>query len=348
MMNPQSSQELALRRYRRLAMITLAAVYFLILVGASVRASGAGMGCPDWPTCFGRWVPPTSEAQLPANYQEIYAELGYADTRFNVVKTWTEYMNRLTGVTIGLLIFFTALASWPLRRLDASITTASIAAFFMVGFQGWLGARVVASNLQPGMITLHMIMALAIVAALLFGLAQARRGIMAAQPVLSIDPRFRTWLYIVLVMTLLQVTMGTQVREMTDLIRESQGEELRSTWIEFMPWFFYVHRSFSALVLFANLWLARLLIRSLGWQHTLTRLTLAMIGVIGLSVLSGATLGHLGMPALVQPTHLLAATLLFGLQFLIWMSFRHSRDGAGPGRHHKASTANLLGQQATA
>lgn len=348
MMNPQSSQELALRRYRRLAMITLAAVYFLILVGASVRASGAGMGCPDWPTCFGRWVPPTSEAQLPANYQEIYAELGYADTRFNVVKTWTEYMNRLTGVTIGLLIFFTALASWPLRKLDASITTASIAAFFMVGFQGWLGARVVASNLQPGMITLHMIMALAIVAALLFGLAQARRGIMAAQPVLSIDPRFRTWLYIVLVMTLLQVTMGTQVREMTDLIRESQGEELRSTWIEFMPWFFYVHRSFSALVLFANLWLARLLIRSLGWQHTLTRLTLAMIGVIALSVLSGATLGHLGMPALVQPTHLLAATLLFGLQFLIWMSFRHSRDGAGPGRHHKASTANVLGQQATA
>jgi cytochrome c oxidase assembly protein subunit 15 len=93
-----------------------------------------------------------------------------------------------------------------------------------------------------------------------------------------------------------------------------------------MPWFFYVHRSFSALVLFANLWLARLLVNSLGWLHTLTRLTFAMIAVIGLSVISGATLGHLGMPAFVQPTHLLAATLLFGLQFLIWMSYRHSRD----------------------
>ena len=325
-MTTQPAMAESLRRFRGLATLTLAAVYFLILVGASVRASGAGMGCPDWPTCFGQWVPPTAESQLPANYQEVYAELGYRDTRFNVVKTWTEYLNRLIGVSIGLLIFATAWVSMPLRRLDVSITTASFAAFLMVGFQGWLGSRVVSSNLQPGMITLHMLMALAIVATLLFALAQSRRQIMASQPVLAIDPRFQKWLYIVLGMTVLQVAMGTQVREMTDLIKEAQGEELRSSWIEAMPWFFYVHRSFSALVLFANLWLARLLVNSLGWLHTLTRLTFAMIAVIGLSVVSGATLGHLGMPAFVQPTHLLAATLLFGLQFLIWMSYRHSRD----------------------
>jgi len=316
-----------LLRFRRFALVTLVAVYILILIGASVRASGAGMGCPDWPTCFGQWIPPTSEAQLPANYQETYADLGYAETRFNVVKTWTEYLNRLVGVTIGILIFITAVLSWPLRRIATSIPAASIAAFLMVGFQGWLGARVVASNLQPGMITLHMLMALAIVAALLFALAQARKGLMAAEPVLGVDASFGKWLIIVLALTLLQVAMGTQVREMTDFIREAQGDELRTQWIEFMPWFFYVHRSFSALVLFANLWLLRLLINSLGWNHTLTRLTLLMVAVVALAVLSGATLGHFGMPALIQPTHLVAATLIFGLQFLLWMSFRHSRSG---------------------
>jgi len=313
-----------------MAWITLGAVYFLILVGASVRASGAGMGCPDWPTCFGQWVPPTSEAQLPANYQEIYADLGYADTRFNVVKTWTEYMNRLVGVTIGLLIFVTAIQSWFCRQHDSRIFYASLAAFLGVGFQGWLGAKVVGSNLQPGMITIHMLMALAIVGMLLYALAQSRRGLMAAQPASNIDPRFEKWLYIVLALTILQVAMGTQVREMTDFISRSQGEAMRSNWIEAMPWFFYVHRSFSAVVLFCNLWLARLLIVSLGWQHTLTRMTLCMIGVIGLAILSGATLGHLGMPALIQPTHLLAASLLFGLQFLIWMSYRHARSGVDP------------------
>lgn len=329
----------ALARYRRIAIITIAAVYFLILVGATVRASGAGMGCPDWPTCFGSWIPPTSESQLPDNYQQIYADRGYADTRFNVVKTWTEYVNRLTGVTIGLLIFLTAVYSWFCRRHDRAIMIASVAAFFMVGFQGWLGARVVASNLQAGIITLHMLMALAIVGVLLFALARARRGIVAARSIAGIDPRFGKWLYIVLALTVLQVAMGTQVREMIDYLNHVQGE-VRSAWVDALPWFFYIHRSFSAVVLFANLWLLRLLVTSLGWQHTLSRLTVAMIGVIIISVASGATLGHLGMPAFIQPAHLLAASLLFGLQFVIWMDYRHAANAGNGGGIQSAARSS--------
>ena len=321
----------ALIRYRRIALITVIAVYFLFLVGASVRASGAGMGCPDWPTCFGQWIPPTAESQLPSNYQEIYAERGYAETRFNVVKTWTEYFNRLVGASIGLLIFATAWISWPLRKYDRSIAIASIAAFFMVGFQGWLGAKVVGSNLQPGMITIHMLMALAIVGVLIFAMAQARRGIMESQPIASIDPHFEKLLYAVLFFTICQIAMGTQVREMTDYISKAQGEELRSTWIQAMPWFFYVHRSFSAVVLLANLWMGWLLYRSLGFDHSLTRLALGMIVVVSVAIASGATLGHLRMPAFVQPTHLLASALLFGLQFLIWMSYRHAKNAKTSG-----------------
>ena len=330
----QAYSESALRNYRRVALITIAAVYFLILVGATVRASGAGMGCPDWPTCFGRWIPPTSEAQLPANYQEIYADLGYAETRFNAVKTWTEYLNRLTGVAIGLLILLTAIYSWSCRRYDRWIPLASVTAFVMVAIQGWLGARVVGSNLQPGIITIHMLMALAIVGVLLFGFFRSNREIMARQPIGGIDPRFALWLYVVLGCTVLQVTLGTQVREMTDFISRMQGEEMRSSWIQAMPWFFYVHRSFSAFVLLANGWLLYLLARSLGWEHVLTRLTAVMLAVVCAAILSGATLGHLGMPAFVQPAHLLAASLLFGLQFLIWMGYRqgcllisHGSDG---------------------
>lgn len=319
-MNDDSVQLIS---FRRLALITICAVYFLILVGATVRASGAGMGCPDWPTCFGSWIPPVSEAQLPDNYQEIYADRGYAETRFNPVKTWTEYLNRLVGVSIGLLILITAIKSLALRQHDKWITIASVAALLMVIYQGWLGSRVVASNLQPGMITVHMLMALAIVGTLLFALARARRGVLAAQSA-PVSARFQTWLYVVLALTVLQIAMGTQVREMVDFLNHTQGEE-RSAWVSALPWFFYVHRTFSAVVLFANAWLVWMLYRALGLGHSLTRLALGMLSVVVLATISGATLGHLGMPAVVQPTHLLSASLIFGLQFLLWMDYRHAR-----------------------
>ncbi len=103
-------------KFRRLGTLTIFAVYFVILVGGIVRASGSGMGCPDWPTCFGQWVPPTDESQLPANYHQIYAQRGYENTQFNPVKTWIEYTNRLVGVTIGFLILLTAWISIIIKR----------------------------------------------------------------------------------------------------------------------------------------------------------------------------------------------------------------------------------------
>lgn len=322
----EHASSLALLRFQKVAWTTIVAVYILILVGASVRASGSGMGCPDWPTCFGQWIPPTSESALPRDYQEVYADLGYAETRFNVVKTWTEYLNRLLGVSIGVLIFFTSVCAFAIRGYNPKIFYAAGLAFLLVGFQGWLGSKVVSSNLMPGLITVHMLVALTIVGTLIYALAQSRRDFMLGQPIDQIDPRFERWLYIVIVLTVVQVAMGTQVREMTDFISLEQGEGARSQWIDAMPWFFYVHRSFSAVLLFCNLWLTYLLTSSLGRSHSLVRMAIAMVVIIFGSVISGATLGHLGMPAFIQPTHLLSASLLFGIQFLIWISYRQSRD----------------------
>jgi len=322
----EHASSLALLRFQKVAWTTIVAVYILILVGASVRASGSGMGCPDWPTCFGQWIPPTSESALPRNYQEVYADLGYAETRFNVVKTWTEYLNRLLGVSIGVLIFFTSVCAFAIRGYNPKIFYAAGLAFLLVGFQGWLGSKVVSSNLMPGLITVHMLVALTIVGTLIYALAQSRRDFMLGQPIDQIDPRFERWLYIVIVLTVVQVAMGTQVREMTDFISLEQGEGARSQWIYAMPWFFYVHRSFSAVLLFCNLWLTYLLASSLGRSHSLVRMAIAMVVIIFGSVISGATLGHLGMPAFIQPTHLLSASLLFGIQFLIWISYRQSRN----------------------
>src|SRR5262245_14517834 len=136
----ENNRAMATRRasFRRFAIATIAAVYFLILVGGLVRASGSGMGCPDWPRCFGRWIPPTSESQLPADYQERWAEHGYGEARFNVWKTWTEYGNRMISVVIGLLIFVTLIIAFlRYRRDDPTLVWWCLAAFLLVGFAGW-------------------------------------------------------------------------------------------------------------------------------------------------------------------------------------------------------------------
>ena len=66
------------RAFRKLNIYTIIAVYFLILVGGIVRSTGSGMGCPDWPKCFGSYVPPTSVDQLPSDYQAHYLKLRIA------------------------------------------------------------------------------------------------------------------------------------------------------------------------------------------------------------------------------------------------------------------------------
>src|SRR3954466_8739046 len=94
-----------LRRFIFLTQLTLVFVFLVIIAGSVVRATGSGMGCPDWPKCFGKWVPPTDVSQLPADYKEVYAGEHHAVAEFNALNTWTEYLNRLAGAILGILIF---------------------------------------------------------------------------------------------------------------------------------------------------------------------------------------------------------------------------------------------------
>lgn len=311
--------------FRRLAALTVFAVYFLILVGGVVRASGAGMGCPDWPTCFGQWIPPTHETQLPPDYHQRYA-IGYESTQFNPVKTWTEYLNRLTGVTIGILIFLTAWCSRIYLKSDKAVCYLSVAVFILVGFQGWLGSTVVASNLKPVIITLHMLLALFIVALLIYILARSQKNILVSIDVSKLPNRFSMMMNAVLVMTLLQVIMGTQIREAVDLIANEHGYIDRQYWRDDFPVIFYIHRSFSALILFTNVWLVWQLYSNFGKSAMIVKAGFCLMGLIGTAILAGVSLDRLGMPPVAQPIHLLMANLIFGMQFFIYIYLKYSKN----------------------
>lgn len=318
------------QRFRRLGMLTIVAIYIVILAGGIVRASGAGMGCPDWPTCFGQWIPPTAESQLPANYHEIYA-LGYENTTFNPLKTWTEYVNRLVGASTGLLVLLTAWNSRSYRKGDKAIFYLSLSVFFMIGFQGWLGSAVVASNLKPLMITLHMLLALMIVWLLIYAIARSQKTLLESISVTDLPPQFMTVFKVAMGLTLLQIAMGTQVREAIDFIAHEHSYIDRQYWREDFPILFYVHRSFSSVILFTNTWLVWKLHQQhkalpTGQQPTLLILSgYGLMGLIVIAILAGVSLDRLGFPAVAQPIHLLMASLIFGAQAFLFISLHYAR-----------------------
>lgn len=317
----------SVKRFRRMGTVTLFAVYFLILVGATVRASGAGMGCPDWPTCFGRWIPPTDESQLPDNYHEIYA-VGYADSRFNPLKTWTEYLNRLVGAAIGFLILLTLIHSIPFLKKDKTVFYLVLTVFLLTGLQAWMGSLVVASNLHPAAITAHMLLALVIVALLIHALTRSQRDWLETVDTSGLPKRFRAVLMAAMGMTLLQVAMGTQVREAVDALAAAHGNSDRRLWREHFPLIFYLHRTFSAVLLFTNLWLAWKIGRAAPKNRLLSSAAVALPLLITAAIATGIAMDRFAIPAAAQPAHLLLASLVFGIQFFLFIACRYSRQAA--------------------
>ena len=92
------------KSYIKYSWFLMGAVFLVILAGGIVRMTQSGMGCPDWPTCFGMWIPPTDASQLPVDFEK-YLSKQDIDHSFNVYHTWIEYINRLLGAILGLFIF---------------------------------------------------------------------------------------------------------------------------------------------------------------------------------------------------------------------------------------------------
>ncbi|MFN3379315.1 MAG: COX15/CtaA family protein [Runella zeae] len=304
------------RLFRRLALLTVVVVYLLILIGGIVRSTGSGMGCPDWPKCFGSWVPPTEVSQLPPNYQEIYGAKLKGEIEFNAFKTWTEYLNRLFGAFTGLMIFVTLLASVSYIKKDRPVFTVSLLTFLLVGFQGWLGSKVVSHELAPWLVTLHMLLAIVIVFFLLYVVARTYVGNIQIEKIGN-KTLLNRWLFITIGLSLIQVLIGTQVREAMDVVIEKLGNERRAEWIENLGLSFYVHRSFSLLIMILHIGLVYWLKKNTIAKGVLFQLTMALLIMVGVEIISGVILAYLSVPALIQPIHLTLATLALGLQFVI-------------------------------
>ena len=323
----------------KVSKISLILVLLVILAGSFVRMTGSGMGCPDWPKCFGHLIPPTSISQIEwspkktynkgvilkhdgklivskkkfvsknkinlSNW-ENYTKHNYSD--FDATKTWIEFINRLLGVIAGLatlIMFFISLTYWNKKNI---LIFNSFLIIVGMGFQAWLGKLVVDSNLAPYKITVHMLMALVIISLIIYSIFKAKNY---KESKIIKDTFIKNLILFSVFVSLFQIIIGTQVREFIDLQYEIYGPNKKNQWLNVPNFYFYFHRSFSILIILLNFSLYYL-IKSKNYSSIL----IEKIGIIiVLEILVGIIMFYLDFPFLSQPIHLLLATILFSYQF---------------------------------
>ena len=314
--------------------------FVVVLAGSVVRMTGSGMGCPDWPKCFGLLVPPTKASQVtwtPGAKYEKGRMLLHRDTLwvaqepfvarefeiernrgqwrpylkhdyaiFNAAHTWIEFVNRCLGALAGipaLLLFLAAALARDLRT-----TILSLFGVMALGFVAWLGKLVVDGNLIPYSITIHMLGALAILC-IDSVIIQRLRGF-----VVRWHRSARWGLAFALGVTLLQILTGTEVRELVDLLlkkgmgRPDLAESLAESYALYL-----IHRSGYWLVLAAHaFWIWRM--GPFGQSHVLRARNGVVLLLIG-QLVTGVLFAFGAFPAWAQPIHLI---LGLGVFLIAW------------------------------
>ncbi len=140
-----------MNRLAPLAATTTALAFVVVVMGAYVRLSDAGLGCPDWPGCYGRLLPSELPPELARN-----AEPSYVDRPFEQPKAWKEMSHRYAAGALGALIMLIAVVSYRRRHTDLPLTLPAVLVGLVI-FQGVLGMWTVTLLLKPLIVTLHLL-----------------------------------------------------------------------------------------------------------------------------------------------------------------------------------------------
>jgi cytochrome c oxidase assembly protein subunit 15 len=309
-----------MKAFSRIIWWCILCTYLVILAGAVVRGTGSGLGCPDWPQCFGQWIPPTDISELPANYKDLYKIAGKTIADFDPFKTWTEYINRLLGVVLGFLIIILFGFSFAAKRFEKNLPWFCGGLLFLVIVQGGIGALVVSTHLKPFLITIHMFLAVV----LLFGLLYLKKycdDLSNTSLVAKTDPKALFITRVLIGLTFFQVLLGTQVRQQVDHYMRDTMEATSATIISFLGTIFFIHRSFSLIIVGLFIYLLLYFHNSRYNRGGFFLTLMAFLCVLG-NVGTGMTLNYFEFPASAQPPHLFLGVLTLGLLYSLSLNLR--------------------------
>ncbi|MES2920227.1 MAG: COX15/CtaA family protein [Verrucomicrobiota bacterium] len=328
-------------RFQKLAAAALISVLALMFVGAIVRVTGAGMGCPDWPTCWGCLIPPTKVEQvdfskLPIEkFQHKAQRMGRDPAtitveslrrEFNSRHVWTEFLNRLSSLPVGFFSLATFIAAFWQREKRPLVFWMAFTALVTVLVNAWMGARVVYSGLSPGVLTTHLALAMSLIGMLVYcawrGTGTPWRIGMADVPL----SKLRLIVTVLLVVIVAEGILGAQVREMTDELSKLHGHAARATWASELEgsWIYLVHRSFSWAVLGMTLW-AWLVTRRHRAGGT-GRVEQVVLGIVLSQMVLGLVMAQVHIYSWVQVLHVGLAAILLTFVWLWRFGLSKNRD----------------------
>ncbi len=187
------------------------------------------------------------------------------------------------------------------------LTLISFATFILVCLQGWIGSVVVSTNLTPWTITLHMFLAIVVVALLIYLL----HATTPQQSDVSAPVAVRLLVAVCLGLLAVQILLGTQVREAMDRVAEQIQD--RGGWVQALGIDFVIHRSFSWVVLVVH----SFLVVKLWKMRSVQRFSLGVILLILGTLFTGIGMAWFSVPPYLQPVHLVLATAAFGVEFFL-------------------------------
>ena len=299
----------------RSALISTILSYLLIFVGGLVRVSGSGLGCPDWPKCFGRWIPPTSIEQIPAHIDPAI---------FNIVLAWIEYGNRMLGVIVGISIVVMTIIAIIYFRKNSKILYSSILSLFLVGANGGLGAIVVSSLLNPFVVSLHMILALFLVSVLSYTTIESYKLTNSNQFTgIHLSRSVSISLIALWILIIVEILLGTGIRTNIELIAIdnpllSKGELLNS-----LESYKYLHSVLGFSLLFLSAYLSYLF--KDDFFGLSKQLVYFIFGMILFQIFLGELMIFFELPQLTRLFHTWGSSWLVGIIIILYNTLHYEQ-----------------------
>jgi len=309
-----------LKLFSKFAFLSTIATYVLIFIGGLVRVSGAGLGCPDWPKCFGSWIPPLNSSQLPA---------GFDPATFNFTLAWIEYVNRLMGMIVGLLIVLTAIYAIKYFRQYKSILYSSISAAILVAIQGWYGSIVVKTELNPNTITIHFLLAIIIVSLLIYVWQKSQLIIYPENEAKSIYPaNTKNLLQVLWIATIVQFIFGTQIRGKLEILIDKFPLLYGNDLIVNLGAINYMHIALGIITaVITFLVVIPILKKSVQVSALVQQSAVLLIVLIIGQLLVGAIVELFNIPPVMQVIHMWIAAIFVGNILIIYSSISRNISG---------------------